>query len=210
MWLAEKADAAEGRERLMLQSYYHSVMLQETAGLRIRESCCIKVRGKDPVGIILELQGKADCTKNSRDRLTALLDGGNAVEAAKSFVRANPETFSRGSLIPADLTWREWRRLAYTLADAFHTETHLEYNAHGNRHAYAQTRFGNLWEERTGIRLEAPVRAGLFGDAWIYNAASKLGFGVDKTRQLDREIRAVISHDLGHGRLDVVSAYLGR
>ena len=66
-------------------------------------------------------------------------------------------------------------------------------NAHGYRHAYAQWRYKQL----TG---------------WVCPAAGRRTADqmtpADAAR--DREARLEISHELGHGRLDVTHTYLGR
>ena len=67
------------------------------------------------------------------------------------------------------------------------------HGVHGHRHRYAQRRY----QELTG--RECPARGG---------PTSK-----DLTKQqriIDREARDVISHEMGHGREQVTSVYLGR
>jgi integrase len=66
-------------------------------------------------------------------------------------------------------------------------------NAHGFRHAYAQWRYRQL----TG--WSCPAAGGRTVDQMTPAEAAR-----------DRAARLEISHELGHGRLDVTDAYLGR
>ncbi len=64
---------------------------------------------------------------------------------------------------------------------------------HGHRHRYAQRRY----HEFTG--WECPARGG--------PTSKQL---TKKQKERDREAREVISHEMGHGREQVTSVYLGR
>jgi hypothetical protein len=208
-WLQGEASRADSRERMMLQGYAYSDRLQPAVGLRLRESCLVKLPGKDPDSTLLPL-GKFDGTKNSRDRLAAVLDQ-FAVREAREFVIANRDIYRRGSLVPHDMSWREYRRWVYGTIDRFRVATgYTEYHAHGGRHAYAQQRFADLWMERTGVSIECPVQARIFGAEWIQDTAAKANLSLPAVLQLDREIRHAVSEDLGHGRIEIVSAYLGK
>jgi site-specific recombinase XerC len=89
------------------------------------------------------------------------------------------------SMIPADQSWREWRE--GTLRDAREVvQEHTGGGLHDLRSAYACERYQDL----TG--WAAPVAGGEIED-----------------RDIDREAREVISAELGHGRIDVTSEYLG-
>ena len=66
-------------------------------------------------------------------------------------------------------------------------------NAHGYRHAYAQWRYKQL----TG--WSCPAAGGPTVDRMTHGQAAR-----------DRTARMEISHELGHGRLDVTDTYLGR
>lgn len=93
-----------------------------------------------------------------------------------------------GSLIPAGATYYKAIK---------HYENQLVRagigNAHGYRHAYAQWRYKVL----TG--WACPAAGGRTVDAMT----------PDEQRR-DRDARLEISHELGHGRLDVTDTYLGR
>ncbi len=66
-------------------------------------------------------------------------------------------------------------------------------NAHGYRHAYAQ------WRYKTLTGWSCPAAGGPTVDAMTPAQAAR-----------DRAARLEISHELGHGRLDVTDTYLGR
>ena len=66
-------------------------------------------------------------------------------------------------------------------------------NAHGFRHRYAQ------WRYKTLTGWECPAAGGPTADTMT----------PDQSRR-DRDVRFRISHELGHGRLDVTDTYLGR
>lgn len=66
-------------------------------------------------------------------------------------------------------------------------------HAHGLRHNYAQ------WRYRVLMGEPCPARGG---------RAANLMHAADRDR--DRKVREVIAEELGHGRIDVTDAYLGR
>lgn len=66
-------------------------------------------------------------------------------------------------------------------------------NAHGLRHAYAQ------WRYKTLTGWACPAAGGPTVDTMTRQEAAR-----------DRAARLEISHELGHGRLDVTDTYLGR
>jgi len=66
-------------------------------------------------------------------------------------------------------------------------------NAHGYRHRYAQ------WRYKTLTGWECPAAGGPTLDRMTPEQARR-----------DRSVRFRISHELGHGRLDVTDTYLGR
>ena len=67
------------------------------------------------------------------------------------------------------------------------------HGVHGHRHRYAQRRYHEL----TG--WECPARGG--------PTSKQLA---KKQKAIDRQAREVISHEMGHGRTQVTSVYLGR
>lgn len=93
-----------------------------------------------------------------------------------------------GSLIPAGVTYvAAVKRYERSLVRAGIG------NAHGYRHAYAQWRYKVL----TG--WACPAAGGPTCDRMT-----------EADERRDRDVRMQISHELGHGRLDVTDTYLGR
>jgi len=92
-----------------------------------------------------------------------------------------------GSLIPDDKSYIEHRK-----AFEYQTWQAGMQNLHGLRHNYAQVRYKAL----TG--WECPKRGGT-----AYNGLT------DEQRAIDKEVRLLISEELGHSRIDITKVYLG-
>jgi hypothetical protein len=98
--------------------------------------------------------------------------------------RARAKGNSR-NLVPTEASWREWREGG--LRDGRETiQEHGINGYHDLRAAYACERYETL----TGH--PAPVMGGLVED-----------------RQVDRDAREQISHELGHDRIEVIAEYIG-
>jgi hypothetical protein len=210
-WLAEKAAATPDREeQLRIGGLSISAELQQSIGLRIRESCLIKVMDKEIRNGHISLK-KTDGTKNGRPRESHVYDP-DALTRAQELVRSAPDIFSRGSLTPGPISWEEQFRWAKSILTAFRRETGFEINFHGARHAYAHQRYSDIWTERTGIRIECPVMENRFGIEHIRSIAVRTGLTEKEARDLDERIRGEVSEDLGHGpgRRDIGWSYLGR
>jgi hypothetical protein len=93
-----------------------------------------------------------------------------------------------GSLIPADRTYIEQRRVYER-----HAARAGLSKLHGLRHAYAQARY----QELTGF--DAPASGGL--------TSRELSL---EQRELDSRARIQVSHELGHEREQITAVYLGR
>jgi len=94
----------------------------------------------------------------------------------------------KGSLIPSSRNYRQQLRIyeGHTLRAGLS-------KMHGLRHAYAQQRY----EELTGWK---PPAAG----GPTSNSLSS------EQRELDHEVRLIVSHELGHEREQITAVYLGR
>jgi hypothetical protein len=93
-----------------------------------------------------------------------------------------------GSLIPGERNYRQQLRVYER-----HTANAGLSKLHGLRHAYAQARF----EELTGRK--SPVAGGPSSKSLSANE-----------RAVDREVRRIISRELGHEREQITAVYLGR
>jgi integrase len=157
-----------------------SLELQRAFGLRREESLKLKPRQADE-GQWLMLQGS--WTKGGRPRSIPIRTPAQRalLDRAKAFA-------GHGSLIPPDLKYIQQRR-------RYDSETHRVGLAkmHGLRHAYAQERYREL----TG---------------WDAPAAGGPGMRqlTPEQRLADHDARLRISSELGHGREQITTVYLGR
>jgi hypothetical protein len=158
----------------------HSLQLQAAFGLRRAEAMKIQPAWADR-GDKLVL--KASWTKGGRPREIPIRtpEQRAILDGAKAFA-------GNGSLIPPTKTYREhintWER---------ETKQAGLSKTHGLRHAYAQNRYIDL------MGRKPPVLGGM------------------RTRDLspdlkseDRQARLQIARELGHSRIDITNAYLGR
>jgi site-specific recombinase XerC len=157
-----------------------SLQLQAAFGLRREESIKIRPAQADH-GDRLVLQ--ASWTKSGREREIPIA----TVEQRQVLDHAK-ELAGKGSLIPADKSYvQQLKRFEYQCNKAGID------HVHGHRHAFAQQRYAEL----TG---------------WLCPAA-----GGPHSKQLtarqkatDREVRLIISRELGHAREQITAVYLGR
>ncbi len=102
------------------------------------------------------------------------------------------------SMIPAQQSYAKFR------SEAYQAIREQSIQCHGERHAYAQSRY----EALTGVAC--PVAAGIeHGRPHIEHMATQLGISTQEARALDQEARSQVASELGHGRIDVTNAYLG-
>ncbi len=186
----------------------HSVMLQHDCGLRARESMQIKIGEKDLSGDKIDLF-KGDGMKNGRPREITPINGLVAARTAQEYVHSS-DNHTRNSLIPDNVKYSQYQDWAYKQMGQICVELGYGRSFHSIRHNYAQTRYSQLWQTRTGIAIRCPVSVGLFKEAWKRYAAVETGRSLKEIIGLDHQIRLELSHDLGHGRVSVTSQYLGR
>jgi site-specific recombinase XerD len=128
-FLSEKQD-------IRAQALSHSVELQRSFGLRLRESLAIKV---ETIEKALETKtlslGREDGTKNGREREIPILTESQreTLEKALDFMKQN-DLFS---LAPTT-TLREQYNFAYEVKREFESQMGEKFNFHGERHAFAQ------------------------------------------------------------------------
>lgn len=157
-----------------------SLRLQEAFGLRREES--IKIQPQMALrGAVLSLKGS--WCKGGRPRSIEVRT--DKQREALAFAQA---VAKGGALIPHDKNYIEQLNVFKHVTSQANID-----NVHGFRHYYAQQRY----EELTGNK--APVEGGL--------SRSEMS---PEQKQVDDSARMHISQELGHGRLDVVSSYLGR
>lgn len=179
----------EVSERLAVQ-----MSLQRELGLRFKESCLINARmaisEAQKTGIVTISNG----TKGGRERTIPIVRPEQiaALKAGESI--QNRER----SLIPENIRFAEYQRAAYEEITAHGIGFHSE------RHAYANERFAEL----TG--LKSPIKSGLKKSEWYQYAEKKLELEPEATKEVINNARMQVSNELGHGRVNVTSAYLGK
>ena len=206
-------DYLKSVNKVEFQGLYHSQKLQETCGLRMAESGGIKLLEKSVKDIengILRIDGRADLAKNDRDRTIHLDKAGiEAVLEARAFLKENKLkdiTESKPGKVVAWTAW-SWRQVENLkkigiIDGKFHN--------HGNRHFWANNKYESLWEVKTGVRIEATAKSGLFGREWLSYVEMKTGLTADGIKAIDTEIRQKISNELGHERISITACYLGK
>jgi hypothetical protein len=157
------------------------VELAREFGLRSKEASLIDARAALREASERSFITVSAGTKGGREREIPVL----SERQIAALERAASAQGRDSSMIPADQSWREWRE--GTLRDTREVvQEHTGGGLHDLRSAYACERYQDL----TG--WAAPVAGGEIED-----------------RDIDREAREVISAELGHGRIDVTSEYLG-
>ncbi len=156
-----------------------SLLLQQAFGLRREESIKFQPQYADR-GDKLVL--KDTWTKGGKAREIAIRN-----EEQKEVLCQAHKLAGKGSLIPTNLNFiKQLKIYENAVSKAGYSKMH------GLRHSYAQQRY----EELTGWKC--PVRGG----------ARRQDLHGEKLEQ-DIDARMLISKELGHERLDVVSVYLG-
>lgn len=157
-----------------------SLQLQAAFGLRREESIKLVVSYADR-GDKLVL--RASWTKGGKAREIPVRTAEQRALLDKVRTHAG-----KGSLIPADKTYKQQ-------LDRFKHQTSKAgiHNVHGLRHAYAQSRYQAL------TRWPSPAQGG--------PSSRQL---TAEQKEVDREVRLLISRELGHEREQVTAIYLGR
>ena len=170
-------------EKLALVKDAHVAMalrLEAAFGLR-REEAIKFTPARDDRGDRIRLKGST--TKGGRPREVPVLRDGQRrlLDEARRLVGS-------GALIPPERNYRQQLKVYES-----QTRTAGLYRMHGLRHHYAQSRY----EEITGWKAPAaggPPQRSLTG----------------ARRRIDTEARQTIAAELGHGRREVSSIYVGR
>lgn len=187
---------------------YQIIVQQETAA-RFQESACMKLSEKDFSENYIQLD-QGDNTKNNQSRSFYSIYQLYGTREAQAFQEANQDILHRGSLIPGDIKFKEWQNFAYNIIRDLRDKLNIDFNFHAVRHSYAHKSYSLKWEEKTGVRIECPVVEKKFGRDHIKSIADRTGLSIEKARETDKEIRLVVSEELGHHRTDSTFFYLGK
>lgn len=157
------------------------VELAREFGLRSKEASLIDARAAYAEASASGYVTISEGTKGGREREVPITSDRQIAALERAAVAQGGDR----SMIPAGETWKSWRE--GTLRDAREiVQQHTGGGLHDLRSAYACERYQQL----TGHA--APVAGGSIVD-----------------RAADREAREQIAQELGHGRIDVVSEYVG-
>jgi hypothetical protein len=158
-----------------------SLRLQAAFGLRREESIKVVLAWADRGDRLLL---KASWCKGGREREIPIqtLDQRQLVDEAKALANG------KSLVAPGYATYAE-----YLKHFRYECERVGIHGVHGHRHFYAQARY----QELTG--WACPARGG--------PTRKQL---TPKQRERDREVRLVISREMGHGREQIVAVYVGR
>lgn len=157
------------------------VELAREFGLRSKESSLLDARSAYAEAVERGFVTVSEGTKGGREREVPITSDRQIAALERAAVAQGQDR----SMIPAGETWKSWRE--GTLRDAREiVQQHTGGGLHDLRSAYACERY----EQLTGHA--APVVSGEIPD-----------------RQADHEAREQIAEELGHGRIDVVSEYVG-
>jgi len=159
--------------------------LARELGMRFREASLLDAREACRQALA---KGRINVTRGTKGGRGKTVDRWVPVTpiALATLARAATLQGDAAGLIPATMTFREWRDHAYGVWRRTNKGTRLQ-GFHDLRVAYACERYETL----TGT--PAPVVCGKR----------------TADRETDRAARSVIAVELGHGRVDVVAAYVG-
>jgi hypothetical protein len=158
------------------------VELARELGLRSKEASLLNARAALSEALARNSVTISEGTKGGRER-TVPITSERQIEALSRAAAAQGDA---RSMIPASESWKTWREGTLRAAREIVRE-HTGEGLHGLRAAFACERYQDI----TGHA--APVAG-----------------GETVNRELDREARAIIAEELGHGRTDVTNEYLGR
>ena len=167
-------------EKVRDQHVRMSLELQQAFGLRREEAIKFSPSYADQRDRLIL---KRSWTKGGKARTVPI-----RTEAQRDVLGRAHKLAGKGSLIPSARNYVQQLRIY----EGNTTRAGLS-KMHGLRHAYAQRRY----EALTGWKSPA-------ADGPTSKSLSS------KQRKLDREVRLIISRELGHERIQIVSVYLGK
>jgi hypothetical protein len=163
--------------------------LQRHLGLRFKESALLDARGALKQALSERLVRIDDGTKGGLPRIVPIV----RMAQVEALARAAAVQDGR-SMVPEASRYIVFQRACYREHSGWH----------GERHAYAQTRYEAL------VGTPCPVAAGIkHGKAHHAFLAERLGLSVARAKAWDLTNRKTIAEELGHARIGITNAYLG-
>jgi integrase len=135
------------------QALAHSIRLEREGGLRFRESTQIKIERKDFSDNTVSLQ-RGDGVKNGQPRTFTVRDI-SAFQHAQEFVREHAGWFTRGSLIPSNMNYSQYRNFAYNVLSSINEDIGSTEGFHSFRHSFAHESYAVKSEEMTGHEVKS-------------------------------------------------------
>lgn len=177
-------------ERLSIQ-----VDLMREFGMRFKEAALFRPLEDSSSTLIRVDYG----TKGGRERDVPITNERQkeVLERAREYVRSHPESVNGNLLNPLE-SYKKFEDSARNTYRDFGVTKDGIGSCHGLRHAYAQQRY----EALTGWTSPAQM-----------NEEERQEFKAKMTsemKEFDRQKRLELSHELGHGRVDVVANYIGK
>ncbi len=208
-----------------------SLELQKSFGLRAKESFGLRSetieKGLESGKLHLT---KHDYTKNGRPRTIEVKtpEQRETLQKVQNLLRENNLKSLAGEKNLAREV-KSFKSFAYNQVTSYNKETSEKFNFHSERHAWAQEKYSEMWKERTGVSIQAPIKYyserlqenNWDGSGKFYDAVKEFEVKpfadyvqeqvpeIDNFREIDQEIRMEISEELGHSRLDITHTYLG-
>jgi len=161
-FLSEKFEQTQDTR---FQALQYATELQREFGLRFRESVGLN---QDTISKALETGklelGREDWTKNAREREVQIRteEQRELLQEVRNFLEENKSINLAGAQ-----DWKSYSEIASFRAFAdyqrqeFSSNTGESFSFHGERHAWAQERYSELWQEKTGIEglnIQAPIK----------------------------------------------------
>ena len=208
-----------------------AIELQKSFGLRAKESFGIRAetieKGLESGKLHLT---KHDYTKNGREREINIntKEQRETLQKVQNLLReSNLKSLAGEKNLSREV--KQFKSFAYNQVTSYNKETSEKFNFHSERHSWAQQKYSEMWKERTGTEIQAPIkyyseeleRCGWTGEGKFYDAVKSFEITPFRDyvqeqvpeeidfKEIDQEIRMEISEELGHSRLDITHTYLG-
>lgn len=189
---------------------YHMLGAGWESGMRHEEIIMNHIGNKDLSQNIMHLADRGDGAKNHHGRQYETCRDMQMTREAQQFLQEHQHIFVSGNFISDGMTYTQMENYSNNRLRELNAEIGGTQMWHGLRHSYAHESYAQKWEAATGQRIDCPVRAGIFGSAWIHSVQEKTGLSYREVQAVDQACRKAMMEELGHHRVKDSSAYLGR